>query len=515
MSRKTSSISNLIRWKNLRWVSLAASIPAIWACSAHDLEAPKPLPEKQSEVKKEVNSKRELDIIFMMDDSGSMKQEQENLQRNFPKFIKILQDIKGGLPDVHIGVVSSNVGAGNVLIPGNSACSFPGGDRGQFKPPADSGLEDGAKFIRAYNNGTQVNIVGNGTIADTFAKMANLGVNGCGYEHQLQSIRLALYEKYTPVNAGFLRPNAYLAIIIITDEDDCSGSPDTDFYVDGAYPTSEQQASLRCALVGHRCNGSFPMAAPFQTPLSNCVADEAGGGKLIPVAEFVRDILALKPTAPERILVSAIMGWPRGTSVNSTNYAIHRDTTKMPSLLDLEPVCTSATNGSAAPGLRVKQFVDSFKDGIVQSICEDDFGPALEKIAAVIGAKLSVGCITDMLLDTDLDGKNKEFVPECQVSERVLNVVTGIQEEKLISTKCNNTDNPAASTNKPCYGITRDISCVAANGNKLGGWRADVYREGETAPGEKAAANTIQIVKCRTCARTDMNAPEIKEGLCQ
>jgi hypothetical protein len=108
-----------------------------------------------------------------------------------------------------------------------------------------------------------------------------------------------------------LRPNATLAIIIITDEDDCSGPPNTDFFVDGRYPTTEQQASLRCALVGHRCNGVFPMPAPFSTPLSNCVADEDSGGKLIPVAEIVGDILKLKPNNQDRIIVSAIMGWPK------------------------------------------------------------------------------------------------------------------------------------------------------------------------------------------------------------
>ncbi len=505
MSRKTSSISNLVRWKNLRWVSLAASIPAIWACSAHDLEAPKPLPEKQSEVLKEVNPIRDLDILFMIDDSGSMKQEQENLQKNFPKFIKILQDIKGGLPNVHIGVISSNVGAGNILIPGNSACSFPGGDRGQFKPPADSGLEDGNKFIISNNNGTQDNIVGAGTIADTFTKMANLGVNGCGYEHQLQSIRLALYENVTPTNAKFLRPNAYLAIIMITDEDDCSGPPETNFYVDGAYPTSEQQASLRCALVGHRCNGAFPKPEPFQTPLSNCVADEAGGGKLIPVSEIVNDILKLKPANPDRILVSAIMGWPKDPT--STNYAISKDPTKMPSLLDLEPACSSA-NGSAAPGLRLNQFVKAF-GGTVESICQDDFGPALEKIAAVIGAKLTPGCIPELLLDSDLDGKNSAFVPECQVSERVPNDATGAVEEKLIANKCDNEADPAASKNKPCYAVIRDPGCAAVDMNAAGGWRADVYREGE------AAAGTVQVVRCRTCARTDPKAPENIAGLCK
>jgi hypothetical protein len=61
----------------------------------------------------------------MIDDSGSMMQEQENLQRNFPRFIKILQEVRGGLPNVHIGVISSNVGAGNVHIPGNAALHFP------------------------------------------------------------------------------------------------------------------------------------------------------------------------------------------------------------------------------------------------------------------------------------------------------------------------------------------------------------------------------------------------------
>ncbi len=512
MSRKTSSISNLTRGKNLRWVSLAASIPAIWACSAHDLEAPKPLPEKQSEVLKEVNPIRDLDILFMMDNSGSMKQEQDNLERNFPRFIKILEGIKGGLPNVHIGVISSNVGAGNILIPGNSACSFPGGDRGQFKPPVDSGLEEGNKFIIANNNGTQDNIIGNGTITDTFAKMAALGVNGCGYEHQLQSIRLALYENVTPTNAKFLRPNAYLAIIIISDEDDCSAPPGTPenpvrFFVDPAYPTTEQQASLRCNIVGHRCNGAFPKAEPFSTALSNCVADDAGGGVLIPVSEFVTDILKLKPANPDRILVSAIIGWPKDPA--ATNYAFFRDPAKMPSLLDVEPACTNGVNGSAAPGLRLKQFVDSFEGGLVQSICQDDFGPALEKIARVIDAKLTPGCIPELLLDSDLDGKNDKFVPECQVTERVPNDATGAVEEKLVANKCDNQTDPAASGNKPCYAVIRDPSCAAVDMNAAGGWRADVYREGE------AAAGTVQVVRCRTCARTDPKAPENIAGLCK
>ena len=54
----------------------------------------------------------DLDIVFMIDNSGSMQQEQENIARNFPVFISALESLPEGLPNVHIGVVSSDLGAG-------------------------------------------------------------------------------------------------------------------------------------------------------------------------------------------------------------------------------------------------------------------------------------------------------------------------------------------------------------------------------------------------------------------
>ena len=35
-------------------------------------------------------------------------------------------------------------------------------------------------------------------IATVFGCMADLGTQGCGFEHQLQSTRVALYESVTP-----------------------------------------------------------------------------------------------------------------------------------------------------------------------------------------------------------------------------------------------------------------------------------------------------------------------------
>src|SRR5689334_9245327 len=53
---------------------------------------------------------RNIDMLFVIDDSPSMADKQANLARNFPSFIDVLNTIEGGLPDVHIGVVSSDVG---------------------------------------------------------------------------------------------------------------------------------------------------------------------------------------------------------------------------------------------------------------------------------------------------------------------------------------------------------------------------------------------------------------------
>jgi hypothetical protein len=63
-----------------------------------------------------VQLNRDVDILFVIDNSGSMDEEQASLAANFPVFIERLETIEGGLPNVHLGVVSSDVGAGPFSI---------------------------------------------------------------------------------------------------------------------------------------------------------------------------------------------------------------------------------------------------------------------------------------------------------------------------------------------------------------------------------------------------------------
>ena len=53
---------------------------------------------------------RDIDILFVIDDSPSMSDKQTNLKNNFPGFINVLNTIEGGLPNVHLGVVTSDLG---------------------------------------------------------------------------------------------------------------------------------------------------------------------------------------------------------------------------------------------------------------------------------------------------------------------------------------------------------------------------------------------------------------------
>src|SRR3954467_1350958 len=54
--------------------------------------------------------RRDVDILFLIDDSLSMVEEQASLKANFGRFIGVLESLDGGLPNVHIGVVTPNLG---------------------------------------------------------------------------------------------------------------------------------------------------------------------------------------------------------------------------------------------------------------------------------------------------------------------------------------------------------------------------------------------------------------------
>jgi hypothetical protein len=316
-----------------------------------------------------------LDLLFMIDDSGSMEEEQANLARNFPRLIDALKNLPAGFPDLHLGVLSSSMGAGAANLSG--ACGNSVGDRGVLQVRSGCGLDPTkGRYLISQNGGMENNFTGD--ISDVFACLASLGTDGCGFEHQLQSVRMAL-SGFVNDNAGFLRSDAHLAVVYITDEDDCSIPADGTLFENLSLSTG-QDSSLRCSLAGHVCNGKAPPAEVFSTPLANCSAASDGGGKLIPVQTFIDAMRALRT---QSVSVSVIGGWP--ADVASANYAIGYETNPVNlDWLTSMPICRSA-NGKAVVGLRMKQFVDAFgAAGQIMSICQDDFSNAMAQIGDLI-----------------------------------------------------------------------------------------------------------------------------------
>ena len=77
-----------------------------------------------------LDSRLQGDILFMIDNSASMATAQANLQANLGNFMDVLKGLAGGLPDLHIAVVTSDMGAGDgVSIQGCTA----NGDNGVFR----------------------------------------------------------------------------------------------------------------------------------------------------------------------------------------------------------------------------------------------------------------------------------------------------------------------------------------------------------------------------------------------
>ena len=255
---------------------------------------------------------RSVDVVFMVDDSFSMSPLQSKLTAAFPAYIQALKALPGGLPDIHIGVVSSSMGAGRDT--GIDHCP-QGGDQGMFHtmplggaPCMRASLNAGQNFI--VDVGGQANYTGD--ISDVFACIAALGANGCGFEHQLESVARALGADGAPApatNANFLRADALLQIILLTNEDDCSAPPDSDLFDSSSSMVSDPlgpMQSYRCNEFGHLCGGQMPPRQPAgETDLGMCVSNEMG--KLIPVGDVITAFKALK-TDPSRVLVSAITG---------------------------------------------------------------------------------------------------------------------------------------------------------------------------------------------------------------
>lgn len=134
-----------------------------------------------------------VDILFVIDDSGSMSGHQRNLQANTDLFTAGLQRNK--FVDYHIGVISTSDQYGN-------------------------GSRSGGGVLFGLTKYVDRNTPGGMTV---LKENIMVGTSGDYIEKVFDPIRLALTDPVmSGPNAGYYRPSAHLAIVVITDAEDQS-----------------------------------------------------------------------------------------------------------------------------------------------------------------------------------------------------------------------------------------------------------------------------------------------------
>jgi hypothetical protein len=466
-------------WRVLRWVGLAAAGASLWACTSRTLETPTTTPSVQGQWPFTQKINNNLDILFMIDNSKSMTDMQQKLLAQLPKFMKVFADLPV-MPNLHVAVVSSDMGARSDTA--LDTCT-PLGDQGKFFSQPEgtclaTTLTAGDTFI------SDVDGVSNFTdpIASVFQCIGFLGADGCGFEHQLASIDRALgADGLGPVpstNAGFLRPDAYLGIVMLTNEDDCSAPTDTTIYSLNGYPESVTNpdgpiADYRCnggPRGGHLCKDPKSTGGAYATPpidppsdatgsppvlpLADCKDNDSGSGALTPVSKFVADIKALKPDPDHQILVGEIIApaapyaveWvptvtPAGTTENWPQVMHSCGAAGGPGV-NPDPSTQTVGDGSFGdPGVREAEFAHAFQNSVVASICDADYSQSMLAIAAALGHLITPPCI-ESRIQNDSGGN-----PDCSVVETRTDT-SGKQIQQAIQ-NCNENGNTP-----PCWSLT-------------------------------------------------------------
>lgn len=168
----------------------------------------------------DVNSKTttgKIDILWVVDNSGSMETSQTNVANNFQAFIENFQTKN---MDFQIAVTTTEAyksGYGH------------GSSWSRFKDGTDQTSHTGEFVLTPLTS----------MLTDTFMINVQQGTNGSGNERAFHSFKETLNNSD---NSGFVREDGFLSIVIVSDEDDFSRDSQAwseDYNVSDIHPISD------------------------------------------------------------------------------------------------------------------------------------------------------------------------------------------------------------------------------------------------------------------------------------
>jgi len=386
---------------------------------------------------------RLVDVLFVIDNSDSMSDEQTSLRANFDRFIDVLDNIDGGLPDVHIGVATSDMGSLGVIASGPCAGM---GDAGQLHVGA-AVIANGDRYlsdVAGPTPGTRITNYDQGgavSLTTAFGQIADVGTDGCPFEQHLASMQAALEPG---ANGTFLRPDAHLAVIVLADEDDCSAQAPELFEPNPALGPLD---SFRCFEYGVECDEPDPRAPG---PRTNCRPLDPSPYLTSPdqYIDFVRGLKA----NPDDVIVAAIAGDRTPVSVGTRMVGTETRPT-------LNQSCTydspdpAAEDQTADPAIRIGTFVDGFTThGRQTTICADNLSGALAEVGDLVAENLGNSCIENQLADTDPSTPELDY--ECSV--RLVSGPHDIDTFDVVVPECD-----AGATVQPCWRLVQNARCAS------------------------------------------------------
>lgn len=325
---------------------LVLSLTWLAGCPNRELKPLTPCVVSGVVAKIQQNPADKIDVLFVVDNSFSMDAEQAALSEQFQNMVRILvtgdidNDGKQDSPpvtDLHLGVVSTDLGVGGLGVadPVCDTSRIPDlpsgwGDDGVLQtkgdtagnPECDNTYPSFLSFSCDDDNGecaTSEKTEERDQLAEDFACVAKLGTGGCGLEQPLEAALKALSDPAAedpviftagqghggaddPYNAGFLRPDSLLAIVLVTDEEDCS-SPDPLMF--------ESEDTIE----------AMPAPRPINANITyRCVDQDWGDAdRLYPVDRYVDGFLKLREGKENLLVYAAITGVPQSLVDNNTS----------------------------------------------------------------------------------------------------------------------------------------------------------------------------------------------------
>ncbi len=435
----------------------------------------------------------DVDILFVLDNSGSMAEEQAILADS-------IQALLDGLDGVNWRIGMTTTDAGNprcpMSTPENGALVLSScvdrvaqdqfvfidqdfsaactdrcavGDAELVVMPTATEVDDN-KVPRRWIERTNgvLNVEGADATAALQCYLPQ-GVAGCGFESHLQSMFRAVAGANDPGdqnNFGFVRAAAVLAVVMVSDETDCSfAAAHSDIFIDNKVfwedPDAVAPTSAMCWNAGVACTGNAPTWAECHAEnwdAVGMVTDAEADAVLQPVSGFVEFLQQVEDQkkqfqASAEVLVAMITGVPPGYDTFDAELVFEDSPDpEFQSLFGIGPGCIAGDPNSpqtAVPPVREREWAEAFAtEGgrNLYSICEGDYSGALLELAQAIQNQIPPTCFP--LCVADVDAATELVEVNCEVYEEDL-----LQQTRVPVIECEEVDGvwvvPAGNT--ICY----------------------------------------------------------------